>query len=265
MELSEIEPPEDDVVAETADGGDAVEPKYTKLRPDLQDSDLVLENTEERCEATPIVHSRRQADQPAHLSDIVSGSTAQRRRSYRSASFPNRIRQPFSSRPHHLLLITTRASRSAAVSYASATSSGSRAGSSYASRPPKEEALDRVSSSASRRAGTARCRGGGGKCARRAGPPARRPKAGQAQFLTGSAKQSLRAQRRLTRHRRANSEKRQHQPKKQSRRSRSRPTFPWRARVMNATLLPRHPSGAPSQGSAIMWGEKSHAEHKRRS
>ena len=49
MELSEIEPPEEEADAQ---GGNAAEPKYTKLRPDLQDSDLVLENSEEKCVAS---------------------------------------------------------------------------------------------------------------------------------------------------------------------------------------------------------------------
>jgi hypothetical protein len=50
MELSELEPPDEDVeaAAAAAEGDGAAGPTYTKLRPDLHDSDLVLENSEEK-------------------------------------------------------------------------------------------------------------------------------------------------------------------------------------------------------------------------
>lgn len=48
MELSEIEPPED-VPEGGQQGEDGKQVLYRKLRPDLQDSDLLLENSEEKC------------------------------------------------------------------------------------------------------------------------------------------------------------------------------------------------------------------------
>lgn len=48
MELSEIEPPED-VPEGGQQGDDGKQVLYRKLRPDLHDSDLLLENSEEKC------------------------------------------------------------------------------------------------------------------------------------------------------------------------------------------------------------------------
>lgn len=52
MELSEIEPPDDDDDLPSAGGGGG-EPTYTKVRPDLLDADLLLENAEERYRIRP--------------------------------------------------------------------------------------------------------------------------------------------------------------------------------------------------------------------